>query len=76
MDCSGLRIHLLVKVVPYRKVVNDSLLRHIFRIIYCLGSGVPSKSVARGRSSHWLNIMARAAANEFVLVIGSDFFLL
>ena len=38
-------------------------------------SGVPSESVARDPSSHWLNIMVRAIAATVARDLGSDYWL-
>ena len=61
---SGLRELTEVKLVSYGRAVNFTLSGHVFSAV-----GVPSESVARGRSSHALCIMATVPVAATVQVI-------
>ena len=63
-DFSTLRAFTEPKVAPYARVVDNTLLGHVFY--------VPSESVARDRSSRRPNIMVRAIAATFTRELGSD----
>ena len=54
-------------VVPYGRLVDNILLRHV------LGAVVLPESVTRNRSSHTLNIMLRAIAATVARDLGSDY---
>ena len=56
-DSSGLRALRDAKVVPYGTVVDNTLLKHVFRAVW-----FPARACHHVLRSHGLDIMARAVA--------------
>ena len=66
-DFLGLRALTEPNVVPYGRLVDNILLRHVF------GAVLFPESVTRNRGSHTLNIMLRAIAATVACDLGSDY---